>query len=490
MRYGSTRSNIGRADALRAVLTGMAPDGGLYMPEDAAYSEFDWKSLMGKPFQEIAERVLGFFLDDFGDLRETVDAAYTGRFGSADVTPLREVGDRYVLELFHGPTSAFKDVALSILPYLMVKAARALGETRRIMILTATSGDTGKAALQGFSDVPGTGITVFYPYGGVSRVQELQMTTQQGGNVRSAAVRGNFDDVQRTVKEIFEQTAKGDYAGADRVVFSSANSINIGRLVPQIVYYFKAYSDLVGLGKILPGDPVDFTVPTGNFGDILAGLFAKMLGLPVGKLVCASNANDVLFDFINTGVYDRRRPFLKTDSPSMDILVASNLERLIYLLADGDKAFTAEKMRALSEQGVYEIPEPMREKLAKTFAAGRATDEATEETIGRVFREYGYLLDPHTAVGWSAADGYLRENGNARPMVVLATASPFKFSGAVRRSIGLPELPDEFAGMRDLSEKTGVPVPEGLAALKSLPVRFTDVIGREEMYGYIMEHLK
>lgn len=361
MIYHSTRDEKLTAAPARAVLEGIAPDGGLYVC-DPGKLEFDWQGALQKDTMSMAADILGALLPGFQDMNGLVRASYAGKFASDDLTPLVPVGERYVLELYHGPTSAFKDVALSVLPRLVSAAAKQEG-AGDVVILTATSGDTGKAALEGFHDVPGTRIMVFYPAGGVSPVQEAQMVTQEGSNVRVCAIRGNFDDAQTGVKNVFAACKGKELHGA---ILSSANSINIGRLAPQVVYYFRAYADLVQAGRIRVGEKVHFVVPTGNFGDILAGYFAKRMGLPVGRLVCASNANDVLTEFISTGVYDRRRPFYKTTSPSMDILVSSNLERLLYLLSEGDCGYVAGLMEQLEPGGTLSGVVP----AAGVFAGG------------------------------------------------------------------------------------------------------------------------
>ena len=380
MIYQSTRNENLTATSTQAVLQGLAPDGGLYIRKELG--GFDWRGVLALDTLGMAERILAFLLPDFENMGDLVRRAYAGKFETEDLTPLAAVGGRYVLELFRGPTSAFKDVALSMLPQLITAARRQEGVREQIVILTATSGDTGKAALEGFRDVEGTRIVVFYPEQGVSQVQKAQMVTQEGSNVCVCAVRGNFDDAQTGVKDIF---AAGVPEGA-HVRLSSANSINIGRLAPQVVYYFKAYADLVRSGRIGIGQKVDFVVPTGNFGDILAGYFAKEMGLPVGRLVCASNRNDVLTQFLRTGVYDRRRPFYRTLSPSMDILVSSNLERLLFLLSQGDAARVAAYMRSLREEGVYRVDDALLARLQAEFSCGCCDDEQTEETIGRVWR--------------------------------------------------------------------------------------------------------
>ena len=405
--------------------------------------------------------------------------SYAGKFPTSDLTPLTPVADKYVLELYHGPTSAFKDVALSVLPRLIVAAAKAEGMKGDVVILTATSGDTGKAAMEGFHDVPGTRITVFYPHGGVSAVQQAQMATQEGNNVRVCAVRGNFDDAQTGVKNIFAACKDRDLHGA---VLSSANSINIGRLAPQVVYYFRAYGDLVKAGRIKMGDVVDYTVPTGNFGDILAGYFAREMGLPVGRLICASNANDVLTEFLTTGRYDKRRPFYKTTSPSMDILVSSNLERLLYLVS-GDAGYVAQLMAQLNEQGWYQVSEDILARLQAVFGCGCCNDAGAAEVIGRLWREQKYLCDPHTAVAWSVAESHTR--GEA-PMVVLSTASPYKFPAAVLGALGEKTGSDEFAMMEQLHALTGTDIPANLRGLEGRPVRHRDVIDTGDMLNYVL----
>ncbi|MBO2526998.1 MAG: threonine synthase [Clostridiales bacterium] len=475
MKYQSTRSAAVSASSTAAVLQGLADDGGLFIIKN--FGGFDWQGTLSLNTFGMAEKILGALLPDFDAMPELVQRAYTGKFETDELTPLVKVGERYVLELFRGPTSAFKDVALSMLPQLITAARAQEGVTDEILILTATSGDTGKAALAGFCDVPGTKIIVFYPDEGVSKVQKAQMVTQEGENVCVCAVRGNFDDTQTGVKKIFA-------AGVPKncgVRLSSANSINIGRLAPQVVYYFKAYADLLHSGRIQTGDAVDYVVPTGNFGDILAGYLAKRMGLPVGRLVCASNRNDVLTDFLRTGTYDRRRPFYKTLSPSMDILVSSNLERLLYLLCENEEE-VAGYMRHLNEDGAYTVPAAMREKLHEEFGFGCCDDAQTKETIGRVWKEHGYLMDTHTAVAWKVAEGY-RSNA---PVVVLSTASPYKFPAAVLSAIGGDTDGDEFEIMARLHEMTGVPVPQGLATLQSKAVRHTDVIDREQMQAYVL----
>ena len=381
MNYQSTRNHRLQASSAAAVLEGIAADGGLYIRDDLSTMNFDWEGLLGENSLTMSARILSALLPDIPDMETLVKQGYEGKFETDELTPLAQVGDRYVLELFRGPTSAFKDVALSLLPRLITSAKTVCGVDDEIVILTATSGDTGKAALEGFHDVPGTRIIVFYPHGGVSTVQQVQMATQEGSNVCVCAVRGNFDDAQTGVKNIFAACQDKDLHG---VRLSSANSINIGRLAPQVMYYFRAYADLVKAGRIRVGDTVHYVVPTGNFGDILAGYFAKLMGLPVGKLVCASNANDVLTEFLSTGVYDKRRPFHKTTSPSMDILVSSNLERMLYLLSDGDDAYVAGLMRQLRDEGRYQVTDKMLARLHEIFSCACCDDAQAAEVMGRV----------------------------------------------------------------------------------------------------------
>ena len=479
MQYHSTRGLAPRVDSAAAVLTGLAPDGGLYLP--VQLPEFDWRTCVRSDVLSMAEQILSAFLPDIPEMGRLVQAAYTGKFQTSELTPTVSVGDFKVLELFRGPTSAFKDVALSMLPQLMTAAKSAKGMEEDILILTATSGDTGKAALEGFKDVPGIRICVFYPDGGVSDVQRRQMVSQEGENVTVCAVRGNFDDAQTGVKNVFAACRGRDLP----VRLSSANSINIGRLVPQITYYFKAYRDLLDRDEIIMGDEVNFSVPTGNFGDILAGFLAKKLGLPVGMLICASNANKVLTDFIRTGTYDKNRELLKTTSPSMDILVSSNLERLLYLMTE-DADLVRGYMEQLNTDGSYTLAPELLEKVRSQFWGDFCDDRDTATTVYRVFKRHGYLCDTHTAAGWLAAEHYTDQTNDNRPMVVLSTASPYKFPAAVLEAIGEIGMGDEFALMEQLRAVTGVPVPPNLAGLREKPERHTGVIYKEEMLDYVM----
>ena len=480
MLYHSTRSNEAHVDSARAVLTGLAPDGGLYMPE--YIPDFDWQHCLTLSAQGMSCAILSALLPDIPNMQALVERAYTGKFQTEDLTPTVSAGDFHVLELFRGPTSAFKDVALSMLPQLLTAAMKTCSAEKEIMILTATSGDTGKAALAGFADVPGVKICVFYPDGGVSKVQRAQMVTQEGANVTVCAVRGNFDDAQTGVKNIFA-ACQGKDLPYD---LSSANSINIGRLAPQVMYYFKAYRDLLDAGKIKMGDTVNYSVPTGNFGDILAGYLAKLLGLPVGMLICASNANNVLTDFIRTGTYDKRRPLLKTSSPSMDILVSSNLERLLYLMSGCDTALVAQLMEQLNRDGVYTVPQTMKDAISKEFYADFCNDARAAETIAKVWAEQHYLCDPHTAAGWAVAESYVNATGDNRPMVVLSTASPYKFPAAVLEAIGGDLSGDEFDQMERLEATTCVAIPKNLSTLRGKLERHTGVINKDEMLDFVL----
>ena len=481
MQFQSTRDPNTIVSSSEAILRGLAPDGGLFVPTAFPKAELeDWKSLS---YPELAQKVLAGFLTDYDPafLGEAAAATYGDAFAGKAGYVQKVHDGLYSLELWHGPTCAFKDYALQLMPKLLVQAKKNLGRTETTRILVATSGDTGKAALEGFHDVPGTRIMVFYPAGGVSPVQEAQMVTQEGSNVRVCAIRGNFDDAQTGVKNVFAACKGKDLHGA---VLSSANSINIGRLAPQVVYYFRAYADLVQAGRIRVGEKVHFVVPTGNFGDILAGYFAKRMGLPVGRLVCASNANDVLTEFISTGVYDRRRPFYKTTSTSMDILVSSNLERLLYLLSEGDCGYVAGLMEQLNREGHYQVSPRLLERLQAEFDCACCDDAGAAEVIRRLWQEQHYLCDPHTAVAWSAAEQVRLEDG--APVVVLSTASPYKFPAAVLGALEGGCDGDEFAMMERLHRLTGTEVPRNLAGLQGRTVRHRDVIDKEQMLDYVL----
>ena len=483
MLYHSTRNHEFCVDSAQAVLSGLAPDGGLYVP--AQLPSIDVEACLQESTMQMATRIIGAMLPDIPNMAGLVDRAYRGKFQTEELTPTVDTGKFTVLELFRGPTSAFKDVALCMLPQLLTAAKTEKGMQEDILILTATSGDTGKAALAGFQDVPGVKICVFYPDGGVSAVQRAQMVTQEGKNVAVCAVKGNFDDAQTGVKNIFAAAVDGRLPAGNRLRLSTANSINIGRLAPQITYYFKAYADLLRRGQIVMGDRVNFCVPTGNFGDILAGWLAKQLGLPVGKLVCASNANNVLTDFIETGTYDRRRPLHKTESPSMDILVSSNLERLLYFLS-GDTELVAGLMKDLNTKGFYTVPESLKNAISQEFWAGYCDDAKAKQTIKDVFEKQHYLCDTHTATGWAVAEDYVNQTGDSRPMVVLSTASAYKFPAAVLSSLESTGEMDEFAQMAYLQSLTGCPIPENLTGLQQKKELHTGVIEKDAMLDFVM----
>ena len=488
MKYISTRSAGEQLDAHQAIIAGLAPDGGLYVPDDLNI-HIDPASLQGCDYQEIAARVITAFFPDYPEetVRRCVHAAYDEAFDDPSVVPLTFFSDGAFMELWHGPTSAFKDLALTILPHLLTAAYSMDRRSDTVAILTATSGDTGKAALSGFADVDHTHITVFYPDKGVSAIQKRQMVTSRGKNVSVVAVEGNFDDCQRTVKEACSSREVLD--ACQGVTISSANSINIGRLVPQIVYYFSTYSTLVKTGKIRMGEAVSFIVPTGNFGDIFAGYLAKRAGLPINHLVVASNDNNVLTDFIRTGTYDRNRPFHETISPSMDILVSSNLERLLYFASGKDTALVRDLMNQLKETGTYTVPAAVKEAIAGEFLAYWSDEDQCRKEIHDLFAEEHVLIDPHTSVGLCALRQY-RKDGFDDYAVVLSTASPFKFSQDVLACISEDKPENEFAAMHMLSEKSGLSIPKGLAELESLPVRFDTVIRKEDGISWIARQMK
>ncbi len=485
--YHSTRSRSVTASPSQAVLQGIAPDGGLYTLDAYSSETADYRHLLALDTLEMTAEILSSLLPDYGrgKMRSIVRDAYRDKYTSEVLTPVVPAGENGMLELFHGPTSAFKDFALSILPFLMRESSVLCGSQNEVLILTATSGDTGKAALEGFRDVKGTRIIVFYPDQGVSPIQKAQMVTQSGNNVCVCAVRGNFDDAQNGVKQIFTSDHIRQILHSRAVCLSSANSINIGRLAPQVVYYFIAYREMIKLGRIRCGDLLDYSVPTGNFGDILAGFIARQMGLPVGKLICASNANCVLTDFLRTGVYDRCRPFHLTLSPSMDILISSNLERLLYLISQ-DADLVKKLMDDLKNSGRYTIPAFMLEELQDVFFPAFCNDQETLHTIREVWDHYHYLCDPHTAVAWNAAEQYHKAFPAHHPTVVLATASPYKFPSAIQEALGIASVGNGYETMRNLSSLTGVPVPPNLKKLESKPVLHTDVIDKEAMSDYVL----
>ena len=475
--------------ASQAILRGLAPDGGLFVPAMfPALSPEQMSNLYSRDYAGRAAEILKLYLEDYtsAEIEKAVSAAYSPeRFDDPRITPLRQIDDAtWIMELFHGPTLAFKDIALQLLPYLMKYAAEKNGEQREISILVATSGDTGKAALEGFRDVPGTSCVVFYPLDGVSDVQKLQMVTTGGGNTHVIAVQGNFDDAQTGVKELFASESFSQEMMAKGKILSSANSINFGRLVPQIVYYFSAYADLVNAHAITPGDPVNFCVPTGNFGDILAGYYARSMGLPVNRLICASNRNNVLTDFLNTGIYSTHRTFFKTMSPSMDILVSSNLERLLYEAADRDGELIRVWMNQLKECGSYSIGEQRRDWIQDVFWGDCADDRDTLTQIRRQFHENHYLMDPHTAVAAHVLRQYRLQRNDPSLTVILSTASPYKFAPDVLRGVAGEDAVknlDPFACSEELERITGVPIPDQIRKLRDLPVRHTAVCERNNM---------
>ena len=492
MLYVSTRGKTDLVSAAHAITRGLAADGGLFVPQNIpAMRMVDIKAMERKPYTERAVDVLLQYLTDFSEdeLRECVNAAYAPeKFGDNPV-PLVQVNDNTgVLELWHGPTSAFKDMALQLLPHLLTRSMQKTGETNKVVILVATSGDTGKAALEGFADVPGTQIIVFYPSEGVSDIQKHQMITQAGKNVKVFGIEGNFDDAQRGVKEIFGNTALSDELEKKGYTFSSANSINWGRLVPQIVYYFSAYVDAIKAGKITAGQPINFVVPTGNFGDILAGYYAKLMGLPIDRLLCASNSNNVLTDFINTGVYDRRREFYKTVSPSMDILVSSNLERLLYSVTEHDAARVADYMNT---EGHYEIDSDDLKQIQSQFFGAWVDELETKEAIGRIYNDYHYLMDTHTAVAWRAMEKYRFLTSDETYTVVLSTASPYKFADSVLAALddAQPQGSNPFELLQELHADTGTEIPPRMLALENLPVLHSEVIPADKMELAVVKNL-
>ena len=473
--YKSTRNSDKTVTASEAILKGLADDGGLFVPEYIPKLDVTVDELKGMTYQETAYAVMKQFLTDFTEeeLKHCIDSAYDSKFDTEVIAPLVKVEDTYHLELFHGATIAFKDMALSILPHLLTTAAKKNNVTKDIVILTATSGDTGKAALAGFADVPGTKIIVFYPKGGVSRVQELQMVTQKGENTSVVAIHGNFDNAQSGVKALFEDKELEKELADAGYQFSSANSINIGRLVPQVVYYVYAYAKLLENEEIASGEEINVTVPTGNFGNILAAYYAKQMGVPIAKLICASNENKVLFDFFRTGVYDRNREFILTSSPSMDILISSNLERLIYTIAGQDAKKNSELMAQLKEKGTYEITSEMKERLAD-FEGGFATEEETKETIRRTYEKTGYVMDTHTAVAAYVCARYRKDSGDDKKCLVASTASPYKFIHSVMSAIDEKYADaDEFDLVDELSRISGTEIPKAIEEIRNADIRHT-----------------
>ena len=485
MKYCSTRSSASSVSSAQAIIQGLSLEGGLFVPESFPSVSLETiGKMVSMDYAARAKEILSLYLTDYTDeeLSDCVRDAYTeGRF-AGEPAPLKKVGENYVLELWHGPTHAFKDMALQMLPHLMTRAMKKVGVKEQVFILVATSGDTGKAALEGFCDVPGTNVGVFFPVDGVSPAQKLQMMTQEGQNTCVCSVYGNFDDAQTGVKTIFNDTEFAKELKDKGYVLSSANSINWGRLVPQVAYYFSAYCDLIRQGALNLGEPADFCVPTGNFGNILAAYYAKRMGLPVGKLICASNQNNVLFDFICGGTYNANRTFYKTASPSMDILVSSNLERLLYELCGKNPETISKWMQALKSGGQYAVDEKTLEALHESFSAAWTDDKTAFEAIKNVQEKENYLLDPHTSVAWVAAEDY-RKAGGKNPMVVVSTASPYKFSRSVLTALtGDPhEDLDEFACADKLEKLSSLKMPETLRELKQKPLRHKDVVNPDQM---------
>ena len=489
--YKSTRNSELRMSASEAILKGLAPDGGLFVPEKLPVLDVSMEELKGLSYQETAYAVMKQFLTDFTEeeLKDCIARAYDAKFDTEEIAPLAKVDGIYYLELFHGATIAFKDMALSILPHLMTVSAKKNRVENEIVILTATSGDTGKAALAGFADVKGTRIIVFYPKNGVSKVQELQMVTQKGGNVAVAAIHGNFDDAQNGVKAIFEDQEFAKELAGKGYQFSSANSINIGRLVPQVAYYVYAYAKLLENEEIADGEEINVAVPTGNFGNILAAYYAKQMGVPIAKLVCASNENKVLFDFFETGTYDKNREFVLTSSPSMDILISSNLERLIYLITGEDSDKTKELMAGLKNGGSYAVTDEMRTKLAD-FAAGFASEEETAACIKCIFDKTGYVVDTHTAVAAHVCGQYRSRSEDTRKCVVASTASPYKFVKSVMTAIdGKYQSEDEFALLEELKRVSGVELPQAIRDILEAKVLHTMECDADKMKELVRDLL-
>ncbi|HIW48983.1 MAG TPA: threonine synthase [Firmicutes bacterium] len=483
--YVGTRDKSIRATASQAILQGICPDGGLFLPEEMPKMEKSLSELSALNYRELAYEVLRLFLTDFTEeeLKACIDGAYDEKFDTPEIAPVVHQADVSILELFHGKTIAFKDMALSILPYLMKTAAKKNGLEKEIVILTATSGDTGKAALEGFAGVPGVKIIVFFPEDGVSPVQKLQMVTQEGENTCVVGIKGNFDDAQTAVKTLFTDQALQKELDERGYVFSSANSINIGRLVPQVVYYYWGYLRMAAQGTISLGDELVVTVPTGNFGNILAGYFAKQMGLPVKLFICASNENKVLYDFFTTGAYDKNRPFIVTSSPSMDILISSNLERLLCLLVGQEEC--KKKMEDLKHGGRYEMT-----KLPKDMVGQWATEEETARAIKEMFAKTGYILDPHTAVAYASYEKYKAETHDKTPALIVSTASPYKFTKDVMKAIDESYGDAEFFPlMEEMEKKSGVPIPSPIRGIENRPIRHQTVIEKDAIKTFVKDYL-
>lgn len=496
MLYGSTRNAGVSVSSSQAIARGISEDGGLFVPLSIpALRSSDFETLCSLDYAGRAQRILRYFLSDFTvqEIDDCVKGAYqAGKFSSKAVAPLVSLGDNtFMLELWHGPTCAFKDMALQLLPFLLTTAASKVADDKEIAILVATSGDTGKAALEGFKDIPNTKILVFYPQDGVSAMQKLQMTTQEGGNVFVCAIQGNFDDAQTGVKAIFTNRQMANRLSENNMMFSSANSINWGRLVPQIVYYISAYCDLIAKGGIQNGDPVNVVVPTGNFGNILAAYYAYQMGLPVHKFICASNTNHILTDFLKTGTYDRNREFFTTISPSMDILISSNLERLLFDLTGKDDQKIKAWMNELYSTGQYTVDETVKLKLNELFYGGYCDDMQTRSAIKSAYQKYHYLCDTHTAVALKVYEQYKTETGDQTPSIIVSTASPFKFSDSVLEAVSNEQSTNlkDFDKLNTLSRITGVEIPLPLSQLSSKKVRFTSCCTQETMETFVTDSL-
>ncbi len=489
--YRSTRSKGEAVRASQAILKGLADDGGLFVPESLPRLDKSLEELSGMTYQETAYEVMKLFLTDFteAELKDCINKAYDSKFDTEVIAPLVEADGAYYLELFHGATIAFKDMALSILPHLLITSAKKNHVKNDIVILTATSGDTGKAALAGFAGVAGTKIIVFYPKNGVSPIQEKQMVTQKGDNTFVVGITGNFDDAQTGVKQLFGDKELADIMDKAGFQFSSANSINIGRLVPQVVYYVYSYAQLLKEGKVGKDEQINVVVPTGNFGNILAAYFAKNMGVPIAKLICASNENKVLYDFFETGVYDRNREFVLTSSPSMDILISSNLERLIYLTAGADADKNAAFMKSLSETGRYEITEEMKANMSD-FYGNYASEQETAATIRSLYEKTGYVLDTHTAVAATVCNKYKKETGDNHKVVIASTASPFKFTRSVMNAIDAKyDAMGDFALVDELSRIANVKVPAAIEEIRTAPVLHDTICDKEDMKSVVMNFL-
>ena len=489
--YKSTRSEDGALKASEAILKGLADDGGLFVPIELPELDKSMEELSKMTYQELAYEVLKLFYTDFteDELKNCIEKAYDEKFDTEEIAPLAQVKDPYHLELFHGPTIAFKDMALQILPHLLTTSAKKNGVENEIVILTATSGDTGKAALAGFADVEGTKIIVFYPDGGVSPIQEKQMVTQKGDNTHVVGIKGNFDQAQTGVKQMFNDKALAAELDAAGFQFSSANSINIGRLVPQVAYYVYSYAKLLAEGKIEDGEKINVVVPTGNFGNILAAFYAKNLGTPIDKLVCASNENKVLYDFFGTGEYDKNREFILTSSPSMDILISSNLERLIYHAAGNDAAKNKAFMDDLATTGKYEITDEMRAKLTD-FVGDFADEQETADTIKRIYEDTGYIMDTHTSVARCVYDKYAEKTGDNKATVIASTASPFKFTRAVMNAIDSKyEAMEDFELVDELSRIGNIEIPNAIEEIRNADIRHNTKCETTEMENIVKDFL-